>query len=292
MHVGFRHSAATPRMTRIHNPANTGPHRYYMAMDLTVQAFSGIMSVTGYLDGPPLKAGPAFADFTSGAHLYAAAVTALYQRSVTGKGRLVEVAMQEAIYPTLSANFGMLHSSKGKVPPRTGNRHGSLSVAPYNVYAAKDGHVAVICEVDRHWRSLLTAMEREDLLDDARFATAAQRVRNLGETDAIVQAWTQQRGKWEIFEAARRHRFPASPVRDLGEVMNDSHMHQRGMLEWLEHPEVGHVVVPNSPLRFHGADACPCVPSPRLGEHNLQIYGEWLGLPTAEIARLERDGVI
>jgi CoA:oxalate CoA-transferase len=270
----------------------SGPDRDNMAMDLTVQAFSGIMSVTGYADGPPLKAGPAMADFISGAHLYAAAVTALYQRSVTGKGRLVEVAMQETVYPTLTANFGMLHSSKGQVPARTGNRHGSLSVAPYNVYSANDGFVAVICEIDKHWSNLLTAMGRDDLKRDPRFTTAAQRVKNIAETDAVVQAWTQTLGKWQVFELARRHRFPAAPVRDLVEVMNDPHMHERGMLEQIDHPELGRITVPGSPLRFHGAERAGTVPSPRLGEHNEEIYGRWLGLPDDEIGRLRDDGVI
>jgi CoA:oxalate CoA-transferase len=270
----------------------SGPERDNLAMDLTVQAFSGVMSVTGDPDGPPMKAGPAVVDFISGAHLYAAVVTALYRRTMTDDGCLVEVAMQEAICPTLAANLGTLRSSKGNVPKRTGNRHGSLSVAPYNVYPTKDGFVAVICELDSHWHNLATAMGREELKDDPRFATAAARVKNIGETDAMVQSWTKGVSKWEVFAAARRHRFPAAPVRDLSEVINDVHMHERGMLQEIDHPEIGRITVINSPMRFHCVESVETIPSPRHGQHNAEIYGDWLGLSPGEIAALVNNHVI
>ncbi|HYM31689.1 MAG TPA: CoA transferase [Candidatus Cybelea sp.] len=270
----------------------SGPDRDSLAMDLTVQAVSGIMSVTGFPDGPPLKAGPAVVDFLGGIHLYAAVVTALFERTRTGEGRLVEVAMQETVYPTLASNLGLHYNSGGTVPMRTGNRHGGLAIAPYNVYPAKDGFVALICVVEDHWTNLLDAMGREDLKSDPRFATNAKRVEHLSDTDAVVTAWTSARGRDEIFAAAKRHRIPCAPVRDLVEVMNDPHMHERGMLEWIDHPELGRIVVPTSPLRFHGADRPATIPSPALGQHNAEIYGEWLGMSQDDVAALKRDGVI
>jgi len=270
----------------------TGPDRDSLAMDLTVQAVSGVMSITGFPEGPPVKAGAAFVDFLSGIHLYAGVMTALVERARTGKGRLVEVAMQETVYPTLASNLGFLYTSKGDVPPRTGNRHGGLAIAPYNVYPAKDGHVAIICVVETHWRNLLAAMGREDLAADPRFADNATRVENLAATDALVEEWTRSLGRDEIFAITRRHRIPSAPVRDLREVMNDPHMHERGMLEHIEHPELGDIVVPTSPLRFHGADTIETTPSPKLGQHNDEVYGSWLGLSAEEIAALRAEGVI
>jgi len=269
-----------------------GPDRDSLAMDLTVQAVSGVMSITGFPEGPPVKAGAAFVDFLSGIHLYAGVMTALVERARTGKGRLVEVAMQETVYPTLASNLGFLYTSKGDVPPRTGNRHGGLAIAPYNVYPAKDGHVAIICVVETHWRNLLAAMGREDLAADPRFADNATRVENLAATDALVEEWTRSLGRDEIFAITRRHRIPSAPVRDLREVMNDPHMHERGMLEHIEHPELGDIVVPTSPLRFHGADTIETTPSPKLGQHNDEVYGSWLGLSAEEIAALRAEGVI
>jgi CoA:oxalate CoA-transferase len=270
----------------------SGPDRDNLAMDVTIQAASGVMSVTGFPDGPPLKAGIAVADFLGGIHLYAAIVTALYEREHTGVGRLVEVSMQEAVYPTLASNLGMQYNAGDKVAPRTGNRHGGLAISPYNVYPAKDGHVALACVVDSHWPQLLEAMGREDLKNDPRFVNHAKRAQNMADTDAIVREWTMTLGKNEILEITKRHRVPCAPVRNLIEVMADRHMHERGMLEWIDHPELGRIVVPATPLRLHGAPTVPTVPSPALGEHNNEIYGDWLGLSVAEMAKLKRSGVI
>ena len=105
----------------------SGPNRDYPAMDLTVQAMAGVMSVTGFADRPPVKAGAALCDFFGGVHLYAAIATALFERERTGVGRLVEVSMQEAVYASLSSNLGLWYGSGGRAPPRTGNHHGGLA---------------------------------------------------------------------------------------------------------------------------------------------------------------------
>jgi CoA:oxalate CoA-transferase len=267
----------------------SGPDRDNLAMDLTIQAVSGLISTTGFPDGPPVKAGPAVVDFLSGIHLYAAVTTALFERERTGKGRLVEVAMQEAAYATLTSHLEAYWHS-GKVPPRTGNR--SHARSPLNVYPTNDGCVAMNIAVEEHWHNLLTAMGREDLRDDPRFKTNADRVAHMDATDAAVAAWTQTLGKMEVFAITKRYRIPCAPVRDVGEVMHDPHMHDRGMLEWIDHDEIGQIVVPTSPLRFHGADKVPTTPSPKLGQHNADIYGGWLGLSPDEFAELNQSGVI
>lgn len=270
----------------------TGPNRDYPAMDLTVQAMSGIMSVTGFPDGPPVKAGPAVCDFGAGIHLYGAIMTALYQREKTGRGSFVEVAMQEAAYATLSSNLGLLFSSGPGAAMRTGNRHGGMAEAPYNVYPAKDGHIAIICVGESHFQSLLGAMGRTDLAGDPRLANQGARVANMDFVDALVSAWTARHGKQELFELLIGCRVPCAPVRTLDEVVSDPHMHERGALEWVDHPELGRIVVPRSPLRFEEAEPVALTPSGRLGAANGAIYGEWLGLSTAELAELEQSGVI
>ena len=267
----------------------SGPDRDNLAMDLTIQAVSGLIAATGFPDGLPVKAGPAVVDFISGIHLYAGVVTALFEREHTGKGRLVEVAMQEAAYPTLTSQLHAYFDT-GKVPPRAGNTsHGRV---PLNVYPTKDGYIAMNIAVEEHWHNLLKAMGREELRDDPRFTNNAARVAHREETDALVVAWTQTLGKMDAFAIAKRHRIPLAPVREVDEVMHDPHMHDRGMLKWIEHDEIGRVVVPTSPLRYHGADTVETRPSPKLGQHNAEIYGGWLGLSAAEIAELKKDGVI
>ena len=269
----------------------SGPDRDTLAMDLTIQAASGIMSVTGMQDGPPMKAGPTLVDYMGGIHLYGAVMTALLHRERTGQGQLVEVAMQEAVYSTLASSYEYYYRT-GKEPPRTGNRQAGLASAPYNVFATRDGHVAIHVVTEGHWQKLLTAMGREDLKDDPRFASMRERATHMADTEAVVTAWTSVLTKAEVFAATRRHRIPCAPVRTAPEVMNDPHMHQRGMLERIAHPELGEIVVPTTPLRLHGAAKVATLPSPAIGQHNAEVYAGWLGLAPAEIDDLRRNGVI
>jgi CoA:oxalate CoA-transferase len=269
----------------------SGPDRDNLAMDLTIQAASGIMSVTGAPDGPPMKAGPTLVDFMGGIHLYGAILTALYERERSGEGRLVEVAMQETVYSSLAASFEYYHRT-GNPPPRTGNRQAGLSSTPYNVYPTLDGHVAIHVVTEGHWKNLTVAMGRADLQEDPRFITNADRVAHMDETDAVVTEWTTTLGKMEVFARLKAGRVPCAPVRTAPEVMHDPHMHERGMLERVDHPELGEIIVPTSPLRLHGLPPAPTRPSPKVGQHNAEIYGGWLGLSAAEIAALKEEGVI
>jgi CoA:oxalate CoA-transferase len=270
----------------------SGPNRDYPAMDLTVQAMAGVMHVTGFADRPPVKAGPALGDFFGGVHLYAAIMTALYEREKTGVGRQVEVAMQEAVYPSLASNLGLHYSRGNDVPPRTGNRHGGLAESPYNVYPTSDGYIALICVNETHWLSLLKAMDREDLRTDPRYQDLRGRVEHMDEIDGLVSEFTARHKKQPLFDLLMRHRVPCAPVRDLDEVVNDAHMHSRRALEWVEHPLYGRVCLPNSALRFEGVEPMPLQPSGVLGRDNRAVYGDWLGLSESQIAQLESEEVI
>jgi CoA:oxalate CoA-transferase len=269
----------------------SGPDRDNLAMDFTIQAASGIMSITGDPDGPPMKAGPTLVDFMGGIHLYAAVMTALLQRTVTDQGQLVEVAMQETVYSSLASSYDY-HMRTGQLPPRAGNRQAGLASAPYNAFRTKDGWVAIHVVTEGHWQNLLRAMGREDLLDDPRFSTNPARTENMEATEALVTAWTIGLGKMEVAAAAKRYKIPVAAVRNAVEVMNDPHMHERGMLQRINHPSLGPIIVPNSPLRLHGSDPVAPEPSPSLGQHNMDVYGGWLGLGTEAVNDLKRAGAI
>lgn len=270
----------------------SGPDRDTQAMDLTVQAASGIMSVTGYPESPPVKAGPAIVDFLGATHLFAGVMLALYERKVTGQGRLVEVAMLECVYASLASSLGLNFDSGGRIPMRTGNRHNGLSICPYNVYPSSDGYVAINCVTEQHWRDLTIAMDRSDLTTDSSYATHALRSANMDRVDDIVSAWTRTLTKREVVERLRIHRVPSATVRDVTEVMNDPHMHMRGMLQRTNHHELGDIVVPGSPIHLHGTPRVPSIDSPDVGQHNRDIYGDWLGLSDNEIDALKEQGVI
>ncbi|MSO90488.1 MAG: CoA transferase [Acetobacteraceae bacterium] len=286
--------AANPRLIYASSTGygRSGPYRNYPAMDLTMQAMSGVMSITGFPDRPPMKAGPALCDFFAGTHLYGAILTALYERERTGEGGLVEVSMMESVYASLASNLGMYHARGGQVPERTGNRHGGLGESPYNVYPAMDGHIAIIGNHDRHFTALLQAMKREDLAKDPRFASLKARIANMDAVDAVVAEWTAQFPKEELAEQLRALRVPCAPVRDLAEVINDPHLHARGSLERIHHPQFGDITVQRSPIRIAGAPPVPLVPSADLGADNAAIYGGWLGLSDSELSELARDDVI
>ncbi|WP_240939427.1 CaiB/BaiF CoA-transferase family protein [Diaphorobacter sp. HDW4A] len=269
----------------------SGPDRDNLAMDLTIQAASGIMSVTGFPDGDPVKAGPAITDFVSGVHLYAGVMTALYQREKTGKGQLVEIAMVETVYPAMASNLADVFNSKAPAP-RTGNRHGGLAEAPYNVYPAADGYVAIISVNESHWAALTKAMGREELLDDPRFTTVLDRIKNIDATDQIVADWSAQRSRSEVVETCRKFKVPCAAVRNLLEVTQDRHLHERGMLREIAHPEYGDILVHRSPLVLHGSDTPEYVPSSRLGEQNAEVLGSYLGMSGERIGELLRSGAI
>ncbi len=270
----------------------SGPNRDLPAMDLTVQAMAGIMTVTGYPDRPPVKAGPAICDFSAGTHLYGAIVTALFRRERTGQGALVEVSMQESVYATLSSSLGLHYAGRSDLPPRTGNQHPGLAESPYNVYPVRDGWVAIICVGEPQWQALLRAMGREDLAQAPRFASLGQRVAHMEEIDELVSTFTRSFDKQALVALLNEHRVPCAPVRELDEVVNDAHMHARQSLAWVDHPMYGRVCLPRSPLRFTHLAPPPIEPSGSLGRDNAQVYGQWLGLDAQALAALEAEGVI
>lgn len=270
----------------------SGPYRDYPAMDITVQAMSGVMSVTGFPDDPPVKAGPAVCDFSAGMHLYGGIVTALFERERTGRGRVVEVSMQESVYASLSSNLALYHGSGGQAAVRTGNRHGGVAEAPYNVYPTADGYIAIICTTTRHFQALLKAMGRGDLADDPRFTDLKRRVANIDAIDELVEGWTRGRSKAELVEILLALRVPHAPVRDLGEVLHDPHMHARGTLQEMKHPEYGPLTLFTGPLRYEGVAPPELEPSSGLGQDNHAVLHGWLGLGEAELDELTEAGVI
>ncbi|MEC9044853.1 MAG: CoA transferase [Pseudomonadota bacterium] len=270
----------------------SGPKKNNLAMDLTVQAIGGIMSINGPETGPPMKAGAAICDFVGGVHLYAGIVTALYEREKTGLGGVVEVAMQEAIYPVLTSNIASLHKNNWKQPARRGNKHPTQGSAPYNVYETTDGYIAIICVKDAHWLSLLKVIAREDLLTDQRFKTQALRATNEDVVDEIVENWTKTKTKDQAAELLKTNKIPAAPVRNLEEVTQDEHMHERGMLNNINHPTMGDVILPKSPIRFHKTPESELNIEPTIGQHTREVLVEWLQISGEKVDTLIRAGVI
>ena len=268
----------------------SGPDSAQTAMDITVQAHMGPMSVTGHPDQPPVKAGVAFVDFLGGAHLYGAIVSALFDAQRTGKGRLVETSMAEATYHTLCSNMLSWHQTGAS--PRTGNKHAAMGVAPYDVYQCSDGHVALISVTNRHWRSVLEVIGREDLLTDPRFRHNTDRAAHMGAVDELVEEWTRQRSREDVASLLGAAGVPIAVVRNVEEVVKDQHLIERQFLQWVNHPTLGEIPLPHSPLRFHGSTLRELDLFHAIGEDNESVYGEFLDLTAAEIEALRERGVV
>lgn len=268
----------------------SGPYATMPAMDLTVQAMSGAISTTGFPDGAPVKTGPAFTDFSGGIHLFGGAMAALYDREKTGKGQVVEVSMHDTIYPMLTSALSMLYNYPDTVlPERTGNRHSGLGIAPYNVYRARDGWLAIICSSDRHWTRLAEALGIQEAVDDPRFADPVLRSENMDALDAIITAATSELTRDEISAKLNIAGVPYAPVKTLREVDSDPHLIERGMIQYVEHPENGRVPVVGNPLRMSGACESPkFTPAPKVAADQVEVLGRLLSIPLDEAESLLR----
>jgi CoA:oxalate CoA-transferase len=267
----------------------TGPYADTLALDVTIQAISGIMSSTGERGGRPLKVGVPVADFMGGAHLYGAIITALFERERTGLGRQVEVSMVESLFATLLPSAGHAYAANA-APQRSGNRHVADSYVPFDTFETRDGWVAIACATDQHWLNLTDALGRPDLRMDEDLNQLPGRMRRIDEVTEILSEWTRARTREEVMQLCKRHHVPAAPLRDVTEVVRDEQMHSRGFLKYVE-TGAGVVALPNSPIRYGGSALRTLTPPPLLGEHTDDVVSELCGLDEAALAELRQLGV-
>jgi len=268
-----------------------GPYRDFLGMDITLQAMTGVMSVTGHEGSPPVKTAAAFADFIAGTHLYAGIVSALLARTNSGAGATVDISMQDCVFPTLSTALGSYYVA-GEQPPRAGNRHPGKALAPYNTYATADGYVAIICIREGHWQNLCGAMERPELIDDPRFTTMALRAKNMQEVDAIVEEWTSTFTRQEVFARMQAHGVICAPVQGLADIVEDPHMRARGSLIDQPHEAFGSVAAFQTPLRYADISPPQLAPAPELGESTEAVLRELAQVDAEELAALRDQEAI
>jgi len=268
-----------------------GPYRDYLGMDITLQAMTGVMSITGEDGGPPLKTAAAFADFIAGTHLYAGIISALFARERSGEGATVDISMQDCVLPTLATALGSYYVA-GEQMPRAGNRHPGKALAPYNVYPASDGYVAIICIREGHWRKLCEAMGDAQMASDPRFSNMALRAANMDETDELVSQWTRARTRAEITAITQQYGVICAPVNGLDDVLNDPHLAARGTVEKRPHPSFGEITQMHTPLRYRDIDPPELTDPPTLGGATATVLAELAGVDEAELKRLRDEGVV
>ena len=266
-----------------------GPWARLGAMDSTLQAACGLISVSGWPDRPGTRTPATFIDMATGSHLVSAILAALIQRGRTGRGQLVEVSMLDVCLPSMTGLIA--NELEGQPTGRLGNRH--RNACPSNIYPCRDGDLMIFCLTEAHWRSLARLMRRPDLLESPRYQSHAERYAIVGEVDSLVGEWTRPRQRDELVAILIGHRIPCAPVRSVAEVVADPENARRRMLLDSESSARGKIKVMGSPLKFSDADDGdrPLAPPPMLGEHTAAVLAA-IGVEAAELARLRARGVV
>jgi crotonobetainyl-CoA:carnitine CoA-transferase CaiB-like acyl-CoA transferase len=269
----------------------------YGAMDFTVQAISGHMSITGFPEQPPVKAGATLCDMLGSVHLFGAILLALRERERSGRGRAVEVAMLDATFPALMA-YSSPYLEKHVDVGRTGNRHSVPGSSPYGIYPTRDGWAAIMCVTDAHWRTFCEITGDSELRDDESLKSGPARAAVRDRIDARVTEWTRGLTREDVVGRLSAAGIPCAPVRSLGEAVDDPYNVEQGLLRPVSVQGWGDVLVLGSPIQLRDGPAGgpvslpPASAPPRLGEHNDEVYGRLLGLDQRTIDELRDTGVI
>ena len=266
-----------------------------LAFDMIAQAAGGTISVTGYPDRPPVKPGPSFGDTGTGILMAVTILGALYERQRTGKGRRLQVAMQDAMLHYMRTCFSAT-ARTGKAAPRRGQKTVMGTNAPSGLYQCKPCgpndwvYITTSRGNPEHWGRLMKLIGREELIEDPRYATQDARIKNEAEVDQIITEWTLKHTKEEAMELISGVGVPAGAVFDTMELQNDPSFEKRGIMQVMHHAN-GPFKMPAWPVRVDGKPP-RITPSPRLGEHNADVLRGWLGLGDDDISALKKEGVL
>ncbi|HEY0820384.1 MAG TPA: CoA transferase [Rhizobacter sp.] len=262
------------------------------AMDTIVQALSGLMLTSGEPGQGPVRVGVPFGDLAAPLFATIGTLAALMQARATGQGQQVDVSLLGALSALVACEpFDAMQRTGQEA--RTGNAVPRLGA--FGVFACADGHVAICAPTDTFSAGLFAAMGREDLSNDARFASRDQRVANSQALYAEIDAWAAGRTTADAVRALEAQGVPAAPVRSPAEAMRDPRLLRRGETVRLEHPvhgDVGEMHAGGLPIRMSGARTGFDAPPPGLGEHNDAVYGQLLGYPADKRQALREQGVI
>ena len=292
--LGFGYEAVrawNPRLIycSISGFGESGPEAGRPGYDLIVQGESGIMDLTGFPDGPPVKVGNSIADLASGAMAAHGITLALFARERTGQGQKVEIAMLEVMAALLTYQ-GQGYLATGKSPRRRGNQH--PSIVPYEVFEAADGYLTVGVANNSLWTRFCQALGRPDLAADPRFDTEAKRVEHRETLVPLLAAVFAGAPVATWLERLGRAGVPAGKIKSVGEVLESPHLAARGALVSITHPTAGAMRMVGPPIRLHGTPGEATAPAPLLGEHTEEVLGKVLGYSAEAIAGLRAEGAI
>ncbi|MBF8224263.1 CaiB/BaiF CoA transferase family protein [Halomonas sp. 328] len=264
-----------------------GPYARRAGYDFMIQALGGLMSLTGELDGMPMKTGVAITDVMTGLYAAVGVLAALDERGRTGVGRHIDVALLDVQVATL-ANQALNALVGGQDPRRHGNAH--PNIVPYQAFACADGHLVLTVGNDTQFARLARLLGRHEWAEDARFATNAARVVHRERLVPAIAELLEGRPRDAWLADFEAHAIPAGPINTLSQAFADPQVRHRGLLRRFER-DGGEVPQVACPLFFDGRSATAEAPPPALGEHSEALLAE-LGLAPEQITRLRREGVI
>jgi len=266
-----------------------GPMADNPGYDLIVQAWGGLMSITGTAESGPLKVGVAIIDLVAGLMLGKSIVAALYAREKIGVGQKIDTSLLEAEVAAL-INAGSNYLIGGKVPGRWGNAH--PTIVPYQSFQTADSFLVLGAASEAIWKRLCPALGRAELADDPRFAKNANRVEHRQELIALLAAifLTRTTADWVTVLTAAD--VPCAPVQTIDQVFTAPQVLHRNMLVEVEHPSAGTVKLAGIPVKFSATPASVRLPPPLLGQHSEDVLSSWLGMSIEEIEQLKRKSIL
>ncbi|MEY2246095.1 formyl-CoA transferase [Streptomyces sp. BF23-18] len=281
-----------------------GPYTDFKAYEVVAQAMGGSMATTGFEDGPPMATGAQIGDSGTGVHAVAAVLAALLQRTRTGRGQRVNVAMQHAVLNLCRVKLRdqqrLVHGPLAEYPndgfgdevPRSGNASGggqpgwAVKCAP----GGPNDYVYVIVQ-PTGWKPITRLIGRPELAEDPGWATPQARLPRLAKMFQLIEEWTTTLPKWQVLEKLNAESIPCGPILSTKEIIEDASLAANDMVVEVEHPERGSYVTVGSPLKLSDSPV-DITASPLLGEHNEEIYIGELGLGDEELRLLKSGGVI
>ena len=282
-------SAINPRIIycSLSGYGQTGPAREWPGYDLTVLAYSGLLSLNAEEGRPPIKFGVPIADITAGLFAAISILSALYSRSYTGEGQYIDLSMLDANFSILT-HQAMSYFATGKNPKHLGSAHASIS--PYQVFPTADGYIAMAVGTEKLWATFCKVVGREDLLEDPRYRTNMERVRNrellAGEITKTFSAFNTG----ELFRKLLDSGIPATPINTVEDAIKSDQVKERNMVTEIDSP-YGRIPLLNTPFRLSKTPGSVRLHPPALGENSIEILSA-AGFSREEIEKFIKDGTV